>query len=91
MLDSTRSFQGQRAVGVYTHGQVPVNLGDPHVEVQTEQDQQDSRHHKSATAHKLKKVEAFTRGALHDGLYADERNQGQDLGRKLETHTRVYI
>lgn len=74
-----------------THCQVPVDLGDPHVKVQTEQNQQDSSHHKRATAHKLKKVEAFTRGALHDGLYADERNQGQNLGRKLETHTRVYI
>ena len=41
-------------------------------------------------AHKLKKVEAFTRGAFHDGLYADECDQGQDLGRKLQTHINMY-
>ena len=75
----------------YTHCQVPVDLGDPHVKVQTEQNQQDSSHHKCTTAHKLKEVEAFTRRALHDGLYADESNQGQNLGRKLETHMYVYI
>lgn len=82
--------QGQRAV-TYTHCQVPVDLGDPHVKVQTEQNQQDSSHHKCTTAHKLKEVEAFTRRTLHDGLYADESNQGQNLGRKLETHMYVYI
>lgn len=74
-----------------THCQVPVDLGDPHVKVETEQNQQDSSHHKCTTAYKLKKVEAFTRGALHDGLDADERNQCQNLGRKLETYMHVYI
>ena len=74
-----------------THRQVPVDLGDPHVKVETEQNQQDSSHHKRTAAHKLKKVEAFTRGALHDGLYADERDQGQNLGRKSQTHMYVYV
>ena len=60
------------------------------MKVETEQNQQDSGHHKGTAAHKLKKVEAFTRGALHDGLYADERDQGQGLGRKLQKHTCVY-
>lgn len=73
-----------------THRQVPVDLGDPHVKVETEQNQQDSGHHKRTAAHKLKEVEAFTRGAFHDGLYADERNQGQNLGRRLETY-HVYV
>lgn len=74
----------------FTHRQVPVDLGNSHVKVETEQNQQDSGHHKCTAAHKLKKVEAFTRGAFHDGLYADERDQGQDLGRKLPKHMYVY-
>lgn len=78
-------------VATCTHCQVPVDLGDPHVQVETEHNQQDASHHKRTAAHKLKKVEAFTRGARHDGLYTDECNQGQDLGRKLETYRYVYI
>lgn len=74
----------------FTHCQVPVDLGNSHVKVETEQNQQDSGHHKCTAAHKLKKVEAFTRGAFHDGLYADECDQGQDLGRKLQTHMNMY-
>ena len=77
--------------GDRTHCQVPVDLGDPHVKVETEQNQQDASHHKRTTAHKLKKVEAFTRGAFHDGLYADERDQGQNLGGKLETYMYTYV
>ena len=50
----------------FTHRQVPVDLGNSHVKVETEQNQQDSGHHKRTAAHKLKKVEAFTRGAFHD-------------------------
>lgn len=79
-------------VVTYTHCQVPVDLGDSHVKVQTEQNQQDSGHHKCTATHKLEEVEAFTRGTLHDGLYADERNQGQNLGTKIgNTHVCVYL
>lgn len=59
------------------------------MQVQTEQNQQDSSYYKCTTAHELKKVEAFTRGALHDGLYADERNQGQNHLGDLEAAERA--
>lgn len=51
------------------------------MKVETEENQQDPSHHKCTAAYKLKKVEAFARGALHDGLDADECNQGQNLAK----------
>lgn len=44
------------------------------MKVETEENQQDPSHHKCTAAYELKKVEAFARGALHDGLNADECN-----------------
>lgn len=61
------------------------------MKVETEENQQDPSHHKCTAAYELKKVEAFARGALHDGLNADECNQGQNLARKLEIQVRVYL
>lgn len=66
----------------HTHCQIPVDLGDPHMKVETEENQQDPSHHKCTAAYELKKVEAFARGTLHDGLDANECNQGQNLTRK---------
>lgn len=61
------------------------------MKVETEENQQDPSHHKCTAAYELKKVEAFAWGALHDGLNADECNQGQNLARKLEIQVRVYL
>lgn len=75
----------------HTHCQIPVDLGDPHVKVETEENQQDPSHHKCTAAYELKKVEAFAWGTLHDGLDADECNQSQNLARKLDIHVCIYL
>lgn len=61
------------------------------MKVEAEENQQDPSHHKCTAAYELKKVEAFARGALHDSLDADKCNQGQNLGRKLEIHSWIYL
>lgn len=48
------------------------------MKVKTEDDEQGSSHYTRAAAHKLEEVQGFAGGALHDGFYADEGNQGQD-------------
>lgn len=52
------------------------------MKVQTEQKQESSSNHQCTAAHKLKEIKALTRGAFHDGLYADERSQCQKLEEK---------
>ena len=55
------------------------------MQVEAEDDQQHSGHHKAAAADKLKEVDASTWQAKHDGLDANETDEGQDLQQKTWT------
>lgn len=49
------------------------------VQVEAEDEEENTRHHAGAAADKLKEVDASARRAHHDGLYADESDEGQYL------------
>lgn len=49
------------------------------VQVEAEDEEENPRHHAGAAADKLKEVDASAWRAHHDGLYADESNEGQHL------------
>lgn len=61
------------------------------MQVETEQKQESPGDHQCTAAHELKEVKALTRGAFHDGLYADERGQRQKLGRKTSGKKKKYF
>lgn len=65
-----------------TYSKIPVDLGYSCVKVETEQKQESPGDHQSTAADELKEVKALAGGALHDGLYADERRQRQKLRTK---------
>lgn len=50
-------------------------MGHLSVEVEAEDQKEDSRHHKGTAADKFKEVDASTRRTHHDGLYADESDE----------------
>lgn len=50
-------------------------MGHPGVQVETENQEQDPRHHEATAADKLEEVDASTRRAHHDSFYADESNE----------------
>ena len=59
-----------------TYREAPVDLGNLGVEVETEDQEENSCHHEGTAADKLKEVDASTGRTHHDGLYADESNEG---------------
>lgn len=50
-------------------------MGHPDVQVEAEDEQEDSRHDEGTAADKLEEVDASAGWAHHDGLYADEADQ----------------
>ena len=54
-------------------------MGHPDVQVEAEDEEEDSRHDEGTAADKLEKVDATTGWTHHDGLYADESDKCQDL------------
>lgn len=63
-----------------THREAPVDVRHLGVQVEAEDEEENPRHHAGAAADKLKEVDASAWRAHHDGLYADESNEGQHLG-----------
>ena len=51
-------------------------MGHLGVQVEAEDQEEHPCHHKGTAADKLKEVDASTGGAHHDGLYADESDEG---------------
>lgn len=79
----TCSFARQ-ALRVRTHREAPVDVRHLGVQVEAEDEEENTRHHAGAAADKLKEVDASARRAHHDGLYADESDEGQHLeGREM--------
>lgn len=66
----------------WTYSKIPVDLGYSCVKAETEQKQESPGDHQSTAADELKEIQALAGGTFHDGLYADERGQRQELGRK---------
>lgn len=62
-----------------THREAPVDVRHLGVQVEAEDEEENPRHHAGAAADKLKEVDASAWRAHHDGLYADESNEGQHL------------
>lgn len=62
-----------------TYREAPVDLGHSGVDVEAEDQEENSRHHEGTAADKLKEVDASTGGAHHYGFYADEADEWQDL------------
>lgn len=58
-----------------TYRQAPVNMGHPDMQVEAEDEEEDSRHDEGTAAHKLEEVDASTGWTHHDGLYTDESNK----------------
>lgn len=58
-----------------TYREAPVDVGHLNVQVEAEDQEEDSCHHKGTAADKLKEVDASTGRTHHDGLYADEANE----------------
>lgn len=54
-------------------------MGHPDVQVETEDEEEDSGHDEGTAADKLEEVDASAGGAHHDGLDADEPDECQDL------------
>lgn len=50
-------------------------MGHLGVQVEAEDQEEDSRHHEGTAADKLEEVDPSTGRAHHDGLYADEANK----------------
>ena len=60
-------------------------MGHLGVQVEDEDEEEDSRDDEGAAADKLKEVDSTARGAHHDGLDADEGDERQGL-----THTHTH-
>lgn len=67
------------ALRAWTHREAPVDVRHLGVQVEAEDEEQDARHHAGTAADKLKEVDAPAWRARHDGLYADEADEGQHL------------
>lgn len=80
---STDSHSGASTTCLFmrncTNRQVPVDVWDFGVDVEAENQEENSRHHGRTAADKLKKVDPSTWSTHHDGFYADETNDRQDL------------
>lgn len=61
--------------GVNQVRQVPVDKRHLGVQVEAEDEEEDSRHHEGTAADKLEEVDPSTGWALHDSLYADESDE----------------
>lgn len=59
-----------------TYREAPVDVGHLGVQVEDEDQEEDSCHHEGTAANKLKEVDPSTGWAHHDSLYADESNKG---------------
>lgn len=70
-----------------TDRQVPVDVGNPGVQVEGENQEEDSGHHEGAAADKLEEVDASTRGTHHDRFDANESDERKDL----EEETRAAV
>lgn len=62
-----------------SYRETPVDMGHLSVQVETEDQEEYSCHHKGTAADKLEEIDSSTRWTHHDSLYADESNQWQDL------------
>lgn len=72
---------------MWTYREAPVYVGHLGVDVEAEDQEEDSCHHKSTAADKLKEVDPSTGGTHHDSFYADEADEWKDLkweGRRQE-------
>ncbi len=58
-----------------TYREAPVDVGHLGVQVEAEDQEEDSRHHEGTAADKLEEVDPSTGRAHHDSLYADESNK----------------
>lgn len=58
-----------------TYREVPVDLGDLEMEVEAEDQEENSCYHKGAAADKLKEVNPSTGRTHHDGFYADKSDE----------------
>ena len=58
-----------------TYREVPVDVGDLEMEVEAEDQEENSCYHEGTAADKLKEVNSSTGRAHHDGLYADESDE----------------
>lgn len=63
----------------WTYREVPVDVGHLDVQVEAEDQEEDSCHYKGTAADKLKEVDSSTGRTHHDSLYADESNEWEDL------------
>lgn len=66
-------------MSAWTYREAPVDVGHLGVQVETEDQEEDARHHEGTAADELKEVDASTGRTHHDCLYADESNKWQDL------------
>lgn len=55
--------------------EAPVDVGHLGVQVEAEDEEEDSRHHEATAADKLEEVDPSTGRTHHDCLYADESNK----------------
>lgn len=62
-------------VSAGTHRQAPVDMGHLGVQIEAEDDEEDSRHDEGTAADKLEEVDSSAGRTHHDGLYADESNK----------------
>lgn len=61
--------------GLCTYREAPVDVGHLGVQVEAEDKEEGSCHHKGTAADKLKEVDPSTAGTQHDSFYADECNE----------------
>ena len=64
---------------VCVYREAPVDVGNLDVEVEAEDEEEDAGDHEGAAADELKEVDTPAGRAQHDGLNADEPQQGQHL------------
>lgn len=58
-----------------TYREAPVDVGHLGVQVEAEDEEEDSGHHEATAADKLEEVDPPAGRTHHDSLYADESNQ----------------
>ena len=61
---------------MFAYRKAPVDMGHLGVKVEAEDEQKNSCDHEGTAADKLKEVDASAGRAHHDGLYADEPDEG---------------